>query len=1688
PSLGPLGDVRVHRDAAAARAAASLDAVAFAAGRDVAFAEGRYAPETPGGKWLLAHEAAHVTQQRGGKAHVQRQPRGSVLDDPMARFGEGQAMADFDMTPPDSSDPTTHALITEYVVSATPTIEDPRTRRRRRDDETIALHSARIAEDQRITAYAVPISWLTRVPPARPTTQRPPAPPPPPVHEGEGEPPPSTEFSAGDVVYTPDGRALRVAEATADHVITFEYTKFAVGAGSATLVQTGGGIFLIDAGVGPGGGRGISRAVANRIAEIVGHGEIRGVFLTHLHLDHFAMLRRLRSLVPIREIAMSEAQRTAEQHDRLRRDVIAGEEEFLARERAARLADGPARARFVADLEREARPDQALDPVDVERRWGEHVDAEVAALPRTSEGVMMPNERGIMETYGTRPMHGPEGQPLRPSDVDIADARLIGISDPASAGVERLAEHQMDRFSTSFLIQTPAGTRIIVLGDLRASDMLRLRDNLMETLGSSAARYQIWEIGHHLQEGWAGQRLDPGDARLDAPGIRRTRAENLRNLLQLLHDARERGHGGTAGSDLITTSIDPNQLDLGTVELLRSMGFEIAPASNRSDVQLLEVMASTGERVTGYTGGTTLLPDTPATLERAHRARDVWTAEAETRRTRLETLPDDDAHRAERDRLTQEISDRTRWRDEMNALETSYRNAVDASRHGQTMADRHQPEAQAAREAREAIERMCTERGIPPVEVSSMRFTGAALLLIGRDPGQDPDPNTPEGQLRLRERAMREMRTRIETRLREVRAAATPDPAEVGTLYSDLREYETQLDALIAATPEGSSKTILLAERGRVTSMHQSMVVESAAEPTPSRLPTGELVETRVERVEAPPEPGRVARGMLGALEVTGRVMGAVMAVSSVTGSAELIDRYEQGTATTGQLVVGGAERITSGIVGLQMLRGARVGGAAFAAISILQVGEAALGHYQDTRDRNIAVTDTAIRGAVSLACMAIGEALIATMNPIGILAGAAIMFLGPQILDVLGLTAWLERKFGFLPEDVTGLHQDLRRLLDEYAIIAGAVFHAERDPEAMAEINVTDPVRARAAAEQVVLRHRQRAHELEPEILDGFDQAYRTARTSYAGLQELDSWRREFLEQQQLAWTGLPEQVPVVGEHQYPNPPAPPTDAGVALPGGTEDYTAGTPDAGVYVGPDGRPTSDFILPSTGDGGASGGPLGLLDLSGTVADTSEEPPVFYTEADRRRHASMARFAAIESRMSLSNMTADEVDRMDQWSQIHEGIANVLDALPSARRDGNWLDVRTKQSELRRMIDNARYRLDPSSFGDYRSTPLLAPGTDARREYERLLREAENRVQNAMSMVAYAPFAAQIGYQTMSGEAYDPVAQAEMEANGVTDRSSLFIPANPSEQPEWGSLERQGHVVIANDAYTTYTTVLGETPRPPQRFLDDNALYRDFSVLQDDYARYVRDDYVERMLARLEAIETSTDLAIGTAERIARADVAAGMDTTTVGGVDAISGGPPPLSHAEEDLRQIEARRREFNTRRSERKWRDGLIFPSEIAQLAAERRGLAVRSYGAALGAGGHPITAPEEAALRTGEFGAQGARALTDVGSIENRLMLVHDLRIPDAGGVVTGILRLDPAPVETRDTVKLVGVVETGYHTDYLWGAITTHHPWRVIALNTNAEAVLGDDAIHEVPTRRLMQALVSDLPLTFRLPESH
>ncbi len=90
-----FGQVRVHTDGRAGASARAVNAHAYTVGENIVFAIGRFSPQTTEGRRLLAHELAHVAQQKQGKQQLQRwatckPARFSLEDCPPRQPGEEQ--------------------------------------------------------------------------------------------------------------------------------------------------------------------------------------------------------------------------------------------------------------------------------------------------------------------------------------------------------------------------------------------------------------------------------------------------------------------------------------------------------------------------------------------------------------------------------------------------------------------------------------------------------------------------------------------------------------------------------------------------------------------------------------------------------------------------------------------------------------------------------------------------------------------------------------------------------------------------------------------------------------------------------------------------------------------------------------------------------------------------------------------------------------------------------------------------------------------------------------------------------------------------------------------------------------------------------------------------------------------------------------------------------------------------------------------------------------------------------------------------------------------------------------------------------------------------------------------------------------------------------------------------------------
>jgi hypothetical protein len=88
-----FSQVRVHTDARAAASAHAVGARAYTVGRHIVFGAGRYSPDTPGGRLLLAHELTHTIQQGGGSGGIAPDLEVGSSTDPAEREADSTAAA-----------------------------------------------------------------------------------------------------------------------------------------------------------------------------------------------------------------------------------------------------------------------------------------------------------------------------------------------------------------------------------------------------------------------------------------------------------------------------------------------------------------------------------------------------------------------------------------------------------------------------------------------------------------------------------------------------------------------------------------------------------------------------------------------------------------------------------------------------------------------------------------------------------------------------------------------------------------------------------------------------------------------------------------------------------------------------------------------------------------------------------------------------------------------------------------------------------------------------------------------------------------------------------------------------------------------------------------------------------------------------------------------------------------------------------------------------------------------------------------------------------------------------------------------------------------------------------------------------------------------------------------------------------
>lgn len=869
-----LSGIRMHRGPNAGEAANALGASAFTIGSNVVLGSNAPEPGSDAGRQLLAHELTHAVQQgaapplgtfstitsRMGAPSVQRFcdpanqscPEESFNESSEEPFGEciDPALALSVPQPEGGSLPDDFCV--EIQVAPPPAIEGQQAGEL--EELALSLPVPPISEE-RTDLYAVPIEYVFRtqveansaqcrsdggelpIGPIASTGSTPTigASTPTPILTGgtedsgnaptpvEPDTEPTTDtylgpVSAGDTVYTGDG-PIELVSATTNYIVTTTYTKFAVGAGSTTLVRTDTGLILVDAGMHQVGGA-INDALADatvvRLEAAAGGEAITEVIITHMHADHTALLPRIYARFEIGTLRVNALQAL------LLHSGGGTRLEALVRQMgAARIAHVTDQVR--RELETTGGSwDNAPNAEERQRQLNAAVTVQassrLAAMQPTQ--VMLNIPSGGQVVAANMPLGNiaiPEG--LTPDGTTITqplnELGMVTILDPtAGAEVANIVatgevsgSATIDAQSTTYVLDIQGGTRLFVISDQRTDEIPRLRFQLeaaLTTLGRPA-NLQILDVTHHLQQGW-----------ISRTGM--ARASQLAQVTRMLSDLAAQSAAGGASSALVVsvygdpdTPSAPNYVDPASRWILEALGFHVIPAtgggstlSAAQDISVLEVALAEEVTVSGIASGRSMgmRPNDPL-LQHAHAAQRLLEVDTVSLRAELATDLSTEQRAQVQDNLTATENQIMRIQQAVElyvaAVERDIGRGIRSSRPAVAPPVGSTAPAQVEADAlRVLIAGTDSPTGTDP------RLTATALVVIGQEQLASLDPGSREL-----------LAARYQVRAAAAQLRAWSPQEEQQRAADALERYRAALNAAIVGAPAGSAQ-ILRTEFGRV--------------------------------------------------------------------------------------------------------------------------------------------------------------------------------------------------------------------------------------------------------------------------------------------------------------------------------------------------------------------------------------------------------------------------------------------------------------------------------------------------------------------------------------------------------------------------------------------------------------------------------------------------------------------------------------------------------------------------------------------------------------------------------------------------------------------------------------------------------------------------------------------------------
>jgi hypothetical protein len=1157
-----LSGVRVHTDGSAARAARRLGAGAFTVGRDVVFAEGRYQPGTRAGRSLLAHELAHVVQGAPG-AVAREDPPGGESSEPEADtglFGEPprecreQTMSiDPTLEPPlwTPDPPPSVVSVTLAHLEAPPrgeplptlTLQVPFPVTERHDVTLWAAPSSAVfaTTDDLLAAQqmcaAEPESSDAGADPGVSTPR---------------DDPTSNGLFPGMLVVTSEGTA-RVVAIDGDLVVLDRYVKAAVGAASTTVVVGPDGYYLIDAGVMGAGSGTVADATMQLLREINRTGRFEAVLSSHMHADHTNLVPRVYAEFTIGRLALNYFQALARGSGAgTRADELAAE---MLRARADALAARRAQLRIDVAAELDATPqrwDAVVEPSGRAELRAQAIEAEVQRrMPVFGETQLEVNVpvggRQISETVplgrlparlGASPDRAPVLESLEGSGYrTFVDQNLGAWTTDAAGGANRPGAALIDAAANHYIWEFESGFRVIAMPDVRVSgdvpgqpggydSLAAARSSFDHALEMSQiqARFVVLDATHHAQSGFYGS---TGDTAI-------VRAQSLMRLADFLYEISTEATTGRLARDVLMVSarVDPanpaytTYIDPLIPFFMRSMGWDVHVASDVSGTvdggvgrvggrhQMVREIVVEGMGSIPVIVGDPLPGAEPADelLRRGTRARSGLRVQVEQAQAELALEPPGSARAGD---IGRQVADLNLQIQALESAQIAYlRRMVELLARGRY--DRTRPATGAGVDAAAATLDASPEatalraelvRYGEPEPLQSQRLTGEGRAILGL-------PEVTGGTAESVEQVSR----RRVARAQEAFAAAGPGTAGLVPYVDALTSHADVLTRRIRGLPEADPvRDVLSAELAQTnTAINQTLGASGGVEQV-SRAP-GTAGTQSIRVVPLPRVTARVT-------DYSGRVLGGMLVYQVIEGAAETLEAFEEGQANGVELTASIVHAGYGATLGVRMLRGQHVGLRSFGVLAAIDVIETAAGEYSSTEERDTAVSASIVRNGFQLAAMALVQrlspVLVGRLGPLGALIGIAIVFGIDPMLRALGVYDFLERSFGFMPANVTDVYISLRDDIEQYRATVGLLQLAQRDVDELRAMGAEQPQELRDAAQASVAAYRAEALEERDGILEEFEEAYEEARTSYAGLPELDQLRHQF---QLLQYAADPE------------------------------------------------------------------------------------------------------------------------------------------------------------------------------------------------------------------------------------------------------------------------------------------------------------------------------------------------------------------------------------------------------------------------------------------------------------------------------------------------------------------------------------------------------------------------------------